>query len=79
MASEVVDADGFCGPAAEACGEAEVVLAAVEEGVPLVLAGGMGGERLALEEFWDAMDWLLDLRVEPTNLRKRWFMDDMET
>lgn len=25
------------------------------------------------------MGWLLDLRVEPTNLRKRWFMDDMES
>lgn len=58
------------------------MLAALEEAVPLVVAGPMGcggGERLVVEEFWVAMDWLLDLRVEPTSLRKRLFMDDMET
>lgn len=54
MASEVVDAEGF--GVAEACDDAEVVEAAVEAVplvplVPFVLGGGMGGERLVLEEF----------------------------
>ena len=66
-------AEGFeVGPAAAAGGVTAVEL------VPLVVgADGLGGERLALLEFCEVMDWLLDLRVEPTNLRKRWFMDDM--
>ena len=46
-------------------------------GVPLVLAGRLGEEVVA----WLAMEEvLLDvLRVEPTSLRKRWFMDDIYT
>lgn len=80
MASEVDDADGVWAPLA--CEEAaEVVLAAVEA-TPLVPGGelGFGGDRFcALAEACEAMDWLLDLRVEPTSLRKRWFIDDMET
>jgi len=53
---------------------------AAEDATPLVLAGGLGGERVVVEEvFCEATDWLLDLRVEPTSFRKREFMDDMET
>lgn len=61
---------------------AEVVLAA-ETLVPLVEGGAaveVGGLRLVEEEFWVLVDWLLVLRVEPTSLRKREFIDvdDME-
>lgn len=80
--------DGFCGGfgawVARGCadaGGAIPVVEAAEEATPLVGAGGaVGGERVVvLDEFWEATLWLLDLRVEPTNLRKRWFMEDMET
>ena len=79
-ASEVVDAAGFGGADVCDCDDADVAVEAAAESVPLVLAGGWGGERLVVEEvFCEAMDWALDLRVEPTNFRKRLFMDDIET
>ena len=54
----------------------EVILAAGAEFVVVV-----GGERLAvmLLATWELMDWLEERRVEPTSLRKRWFIEDMET
>lgn len=81
MASDVDDADGVWAPLA--CEEAAVaVLAAIEAAPPLVTGvrlGGVDDRFCALAEACEATDWLLDLRVEPTSLRKRWFIDDMET
>jgi len=83
MASEVDDALADC------CDETGAVAAAGGL-VPLVLGGGLGGARVEVEAVeWrgalaeaevlcEATDWLLLLRVEPTNLRKRWFMDDID-
>ena len=96
MASEVVDAEGLrvplllvwfgCGVgvgAAEACDEAEVVLAAEVLAVPLVLAAPielLGGERLALEAVaCELMDWFDERRVDPTSLRNRLFIEDMDS
>lgn len=63
----------------------EVILLVAEEAVPLVVmvvvgaaagAAADGGERLEVELalLEVARDWLLDLRVEPTSLRKREFI-----
>ena len=95
MASDVVDCDGLpfvlalttvelrVGTEVCDCDCDEWVLFAADEAVPLVVGGaalGGGGERLAVEALLVVTDWLLlDLRVEPTSFRKRWFMDDMET
>ena len=63
------------GAGVELCDCAEVMLLAAEEAVPLVVGAAAvleGGERVALEALEGVEGWLLDLRVEPTNFRKRW-------
>lgn len=83
MASDVDEALGAV--AADVCDEAggdeaEVVLAADDEGaaVPFVVvelaADEVGAARfVVLAEDWVVTELLLDLRVEPTSLRKRLF------
>lgn len=62
----------------ELCECEEVVLLVAERAVPLVVGAAAvdaGGERFELElEGGTLGGLLLDLRVEPTSLRKRWFM-----
>ena len=62
-----------------AAGEPLVLAAAAVAATTAAVAGWGGGEERVTVEglFCDAMDWLLDLRVEPTSFLKRWFMDDM--
>lgn len=92
MASEVEEADGAeaAGTAAAGCceggcgDEEELTLLAALEVVPLVaalLAPTPLGVRVVVELVWLVACWLmlvllLDLRVLPTSLRKREFMDD---
>ena len=67
----------------ELCDCEELMLLAADEAVPLVVGGAafeLGGERLVFEALEGVAEGLLlDLRVEPTSLRKRVFMEDMET
>ena len=67
----------------EVCDCDEVVLFAANEAVPFVLGAAVlvgCGDRFVVDWLLVGTDWLLlDLRVEPTSLRKRWFICDMET
>lgn len=84
-ACEAVGCDDAGGgiPVEEAAEEATPLVGAAA-GVVVVVEVELGGARLLElgleEEFWEVVLWLLALRVEPpTSLRKRWFIEDMET
>ena len=61
------------------CDCCEAVLLVADRAVPLVVGAAVeagGGLRVVVEPFWVlAVELLLVLRVEPTSLRKREFMD----
>jgi len=89
-ACEAVGCDDAGGgiPVEEVAEEATPLVGAAAAGVVVVvvvvLEVELGGARLLElgleEEFWEVVLWLLALRVEPpTSLRKRWFIEDMET
>lgn len=59
------------------CDCEEATLLVADKLVPLVVGAevDVGGLRLVVELFWVLVELLLVLRVEPTSLRKREFMD----
>ena len=77
MAAAVVVCDELDSDSERRLLEAVVSGEAAVGGVPLVVGARLGEEAVA----WLAMDEVLleVLRVEPTSLRKRWFMDDIYT
>ena len=84
MANEVVDADAAGAVEVDDGGwweEVEVRLVAADE-VPFEEAAGAAGVRVVVEVLFFAACGtalsLLGLRVEPTSLRKREFMDDIQ-
>lgn len=67
---------------ADVC-ECEEAWLAADDAMPLVAGGAEeeadGAERFDCDELEGVMDWLLDLRVEPTNLRNLLFIGPLET